>query len=134
MKKIYISLCSFVVLTSCATRVDYIGNSFSPSQQVDVFVVKEAITRPYDIIGKGYVRMATPFSSIEKIQKRAVKKAKQKGAHAVLVQDYFVLNTDSNISTSFQTDSSKNVLSTSSVQAHPTIGSGFQVLFIRYKP
>lgn len=123
-----------IFIGSCATRVDYIGNAYAPIKQVDVFVTKEAIQKPYDVIGKGYVRMGTAFSSFEKVQKRAVEKARQKGAHAVLVQDYFVLNTDSYISTSFSTDSSKNVMGTGTVQTSPAIGSGLQVLFIRYRP
>ena len=132
MKQFYPAVLAFLIC-SCATRVDYIGNAYAPIKQVDVFVVKEAITKPYDVIGKGYVRMGTAFSSFEKVQKRAVQKAKQKGADAVIVQDYFVLNTDSHIATTFSTDSSKNVLGTGSVQNNPTIGSGLQVLFIRYR-
>lgn len=134
MKKFYPAFITLTILSSCATRVDYIGNAYTPSKQVDVFVEKDAIKKPYDVIGKGYVRMGTAFSSLEKVQKRAVEKAKQKGAHAVIVQDYFVLNTDSHISTSFSTDSSKNVVGAGSVQTNPAISSGLQVLFIRYRP
>jgi hypothetical protein len=132
MKKLYFSFCSMLLLTSCATRVDYIGKAYAPSQQVDVFVDKSTVGKSYDVIGKGYAHIATPFTSLEKVQKKAVSKARQKGAHAVIIEDYFVLNTDSNISTTFRTDSTKNI--TGDAQAHPSVGSGFQILFIRYKP
>ena len=85
-------------------------------------------------MGKGYVRMGTAFNSYESIQKKAVAKAKQKGADAILVEDYFVLSTDSDIATTFIKDSSRSAISVGGVQAHPSIGSGFQILFIRYKP
>ena len=134
MKKIYFSFCSVLLFLSCATRVDYIGNAYAPSGQVDVYVVKDAIKKQYEVMGKGYVRMGTAFNSYESIQKKAVAKAKQKGADAILVEDYFVLSTDSDIATSFIKDSSRTAISVGGVQAHPSIGSGFQILFIRYKP
>lgn len=133
MKKIYLPFFSFIFLLSCATRVDYIGNAYAPSQKVEVFVVKDAIKKQYEVIGKGYVRMGTAFSSYESIQKKAVAKARKRGADAVLIEDYFVLNTNSDITTTYTKDSSGAAIGASHVQAHPSIGSGFQILFIRYR-
>jgi hypothetical protein len=134
MKKIYLSVGSVLLLLSCATRVDYIGSTYAPSDQVDVYVARDAIKKQYEVMGKGYVRMGTAFSSFEKIQKKAVAKARQKGADAVLVEDYFVLSTDSDMATTFAKDSSRALVGMSHTQAHPSIGSGFQILFIRYRP
>lgn len=132
MKKLYFSFFPFL-LTACATQVDYIGATYAPSQQVAVFVSKDAVKKDYEVIGKGYARMGSPMGSIEKIQKKAVSKARQKGADAVIIEDYFVLQQDNSITTALRSDSS-SLLSIAGGGSHPTIASGFQILFIRYRP
>lgn len=89
MTKIYISFLSLALLTSCSPTLNYLGNSYQPTNAVDVYVDETAIAKEYTIMGKGYVHFysgAVP----ESIQRKAISKAKQKGADAVLFKDYFV--------------------------------------------
>ena len=135
MRKLYFSFLPALIVSACATRVAYVGSSYTPTQQVEVFVTQQAVKKPFDIIGKGYVHTPPSFSNEEKIQRKAVEKAKQKGADAVIIEDYFVLATDNSVTTSVVSDSSRKVsVGVGTAQAHPSVTSGFQILFIRYKP
>ena len=134
MKQLYLFVVVLLLITSCATRVNYVGTAYTPSQQVDVYVTKEAIKKPFDVIGKGYVHTPTSFYSEEKIQRKAIAKAREKGAHAVLIEDYFVLRNDNSITTALTTDSSRRVArAVGSVSEHPSVTAGMQIWFIRYK-
>jgi len=135
MKKLYFVVLPAMLLTACATRVDYVGNSYAPTQKVDVFVTQQAVAQPFDVIGKGYAHLPTAFSNVEKMQKKAIEKAKRKGADAVIIEDYFVLATDNSVTTSMVSDSSSRLrIGVGSSSEHPSVTSGFQILFIRYKP
>lgn len=134
MKQVYFSIASLFLFTACATRVNYVGTAYAPSQQVEVFVTKDAIKKPFDVIGKGYVHTPMPFYSEERIQRKAVAKARAKGAHAVLIEDYFVLRNDNSITAAVTTDSSRRTaLAVGSVSEHPSVASAMQIWFIRYK-
>ena len=86
-----------VLLFLSCTKINYVGNSYNPTSNVEVFVDEGAIKRRYDVVGKGYVQSTTTAS--EKIQTKAIEIAKQKGADAILIQDLFTytmgLRTDS---------------------------------------
>jgi hypothetical protein len=114
------------------TQISYIGNSFEPTQRVDVFVDESSVTTPYKIIGKGYVK-ASFFTKVEEIQEKAILKAKEKGADAVLIKDYYVPNTGAAINTSMRTDSlGKGTVSIGQTTVQQTGSSGFNVLFLKY--
>ena len=135
MRKLYFSLLPALFVSACATRVAYVGSSYTPTQQVDVYVTQQAVKKPFDIIGKGYAHTPVSFTNEEKIQRKAVEKAKQKGADAVIIEDYFVLATDNSVTTSVVSDSSRKVsVGVGTAQSHPSVTSGLQILFIRYKP
>ena len=129
MKKLYLPL-GFVFMTSCGTQVNYLGSSHPETTAVDVFVSQSAVKQPYELIGKGYVERHVGLpASVEKIQRKAVKKAKLKGANAVVIEDYFLIDKTSGITT--QIDSSKSLILP--VTISPTVGSGLTILFLRYK-
>lgn len=73
--------------------MSYVGNTYSPTTKIDVFVTASSIKRPYTIIGKVY--LANPhFPSIVgnmgAVQKKAKIRARAVGADAVLFYDYFI--------------------------------------------
>jgi Icc-related predicted phosphoesterase len=99
---------------------------------VDVYVDESAVTNPYKIIGKGYVK-SYPFTKVEEIQEKAILKAKEKGADAVLIKDYYVPNTGAAINTSMRTDSiGKGTVSIGQTTVQQTGSSGFNILFLKY--
>ena len=129
MRKLYTPL-FLILFCSCGTQVKYVGSSHPQTKNVDVFVDKASVTKPFDIIGKGYIQrnIGLPVS-VEGIQRKAVEKAKLKGANAVLIEDYYVVDKTSSITT--RIDSSRNILQM--LNTSPALSSGFSVLFIRYK-
>jgi hypothetical protein len=135
MKKCYILSFLLPLLFACSTgtQINYIGNSFEPTQRVDVFVDENAITDPYKVIGKGYIK-TNYFTKPEQIQEKAIVKAKEKGADAVLIKDYYVPNTGAAINTTMHTDSvGKGTVSVGTTTVQQTGSSGFTVLFLKYR-
>lgn len=135
MLKLYFTLLIILVFTSCSVSVDYLGDSFAKTSHVDVYVESAAIKKNYTVIGKGYEKL-NYFSrnGIEKLQFKAIQKAKQRGADAVLFQDYYLLHSGTAISTTAKIDSlSKGVVTTSNTYAGPVISSGRNILFLKYE-
>jgi len=133
MYKIY-SFFLVVLFSSCLPKINYLGNSYAPTKEPDFFVDETSIERPYKIMGKGYPER---FGSLllETMQKKAVEKAKTKGADAVLIQDYFIYSGVGNIHSVYHCDSSgKGLLTTgSSAFAADNLDSPqFIVLFLKY--
>ena len=82
MKK-YVSLVVLVALLAigCA-EVDYVGESFWPTTNVDLYFSKEDIEKEYTVMGHA-IGSGTYDSNA--IQKALIEEAKEKGADAVLI-------------------------------------------------
>lgn len=127
MRKIYTP--HILILFASCTQVNYLGTSYSETQNVDVFVTEASVKKPFDVIGKGYVRHTLgPVPKVETIQKKAVEKAKLNGANAVVIEDYYLVDKTSGISI---TDSLKRTRILN--DGNPAISSGFMILFLKYK-
>ena len=133
MNKVYFFLFA-VLLTSCLPRISYLGNTYASTKDPDLFVDEKNIERPYKVIGKGYPVRFTLFSS-ELLQKKALQKAKDKGADAVLIQDYLVQNAVANVNSVYRSDSAGPGLITtgSSAISHENgVYTSFTILFLKY--
>jgi hypothetical protein len=132
MKLLYTALLFFA--SSCATRLHYIGNSFTPSRQVDVFVDPSSIAKPYTIVGKGYIKEGVGSPNyIKRIQPLAINKAKQKGADAVLIQDYYTPGA-ADLHTLLRTDSvGRGTVTVGNTTVQQASFQNFTVLFLKYK-
>lgn len=123
-----------LTLISCGVRLDYLGSSFSPTGHVDVFVDASAIKKPYTIIGRGYIDYG-PYakSRIERMQSMAVKTAKEKGANAILFQDYYLKHDGTSIQALSKTDSlDKGPATVPTGAVGPVISAGQNIFFLRY--
>ena len=130
MLKHYFYSLLIVSLFSC-TKINYVGNSYDPTNNIEVFVDEGAIKRKYDIVGKGYLSTAMSAVNPERIQTTAVAKAKQKGADAVLSKDYVIPVTS--IDRRLQTDSvNKGVVLIGSTTMRQNSSPEFVVLFLKY--
>lgn len=131
MVKLYASFLFVILLSSCGTRVNYVGQTATASNQsVDVFVDASTIDRSYTIIGKGYIDYTFRLN-YERMQRKAVNIAKEKGADAVLFEDYYVVDKETSLTTSLSTDSTRSVKAQNSV--NPVLLSRQQILFLKYK-
>jgi hypothetical protein len=125
-----------LALSSCGSHLNYLGSSYSPTKNVDVYVDASAIKHPYTIVGKGYMEYGVggySKSSIEKMQAKAIQKAKSKGADAILFQDYYFKDNGASMQTVTKADSvGKSLLSVQTGNINPVISSRTDILFLKY--
>jgi hypothetical protein len=130
MTKYYTSLLALALL-SCGTRIHYLGRTSVPTKDIDVYVDASAIKKPFTIIGKGYPRNVVGTENLRKLQEKAIRLAKEKGADAILFQDYYLTRDDAHVYKLNQSDSTGRVtLSNSSVV--PAVSSERNILFLKY--
>lgn len=131
MTKFYLLFASVSLFSACSPTLNYLGNSFQPTQNVDVYVDESSISKDYSIMGKGYV-FHYGHTIPESLQKKAITKAKQKGADAVLFKDVFLPVTTS--PTRSKKDSSGGI----TVAINPSLPASsasaeMVVFFLKYK-
>lgn len=132
MIKIYFALLPVLGFASCSPSLHYIGNSYTPTKNIDVFVDEAAIAKKYTVVGKGYARNGT-WSTLENIQPKAIAKAKQKGVDAVLIKDYYIPVLPV-VNASVKTDSlSKGLLTIGNTIVPQESPPQFIVLFLKYQ-
>ena len=133
MNKFYSLL--LIAIYSCGSHMNYLGSSYAPSKNVDVYVDNAAIKRPYTIIGKGYMEYGYTLTNkrIDKMQAKAIEKAKAKGADAILFQDYYFKENGASINTVTKADSvGKSLLTVQTGNISPVISSRTDILFLKY--
>ena len=91
MKTIAISFAFLVaigcmsIVTGCVTT-DYVGKTYAQTTQVDLYFSESDITRPHEIMGS--VRSEAPdLLTFEQMEQELIKKAMEKGADAVLIEN-----------------------------------------------
>jgi hypothetical protein len=125
-----------IVFYSCGSHMNYLGSSYAPSKKVDVYVDPSAIKRSYTIIGKGYMEYGYTLTKkrIDKMQVKAIEKAKAKGADAILFQDYYIKEDGASINMVTKTDSvGKGLLSVQTGRVGPVVSSRTDILFLKYE-
>ena len=73
-----------ILAIGCA-NVKYVGNSFDPTDDVDMYFSKEEIKKEYTIIGHA-VGSSGLFGSDDQVMEKLIEKAKSVGADAILVK------------------------------------------------
>lgn len=73
----------FFLLAGCAS-IDYIGDTYSPTQYVDMYYDKADIARPHKVMGQMTVE-ENEFADTSDMMKELKKEAMARGADAVLV-------------------------------------------------
>jgi len=75
---------SLLLLTiSACARVNYIGNSYPPTQRVEIFFEEEKIEDSYELIGKAVASSRND----EQGRNALLKRAREEGADAILIED-----------------------------------------------
>lgn len=73
-----------VLMTVSCTKIDYVGKSYTPTENVDIYFSLEDITGSYEVMGH-LTATAGDFVGSEKMQEDILKKAREKGADAVVI-------------------------------------------------
>ena len=81
MRNVLTFLAVSFLFAACGPSVQYIGRTYPPTQNVDIYFNASDITKQYEVIGKvnGYAS-----AKFDAIQNKIIKEAKQKGADGVI--------------------------------------------------
>jgi len=132
MIKFYPLLLSFLFCSCVTHRQGYLGSSYTPTKNVDVFVEVSTIKKPYTVMGKTFIETDS-FTNLERVQQKAIEKAKQKGADAILFQDY-LFQDGGTIQTVSRPDSSKSSsVKVRTTTTSPIVTRRLDILFLKYE-
>jgi len=135
MKKIYFLLLP-VFIYGCSTTIQYVGKSYRPGDDPEVFVAESEIKRPYSVIGRGYIKVGVPSLGVNwnQVQKKAIKKGWQHGADAVLIVQKNIINPLPAFQTYGSVDSVGSGIQTySRSEAYYPVSTWHDILFLKYK-
>jgi len=82
--KIFVTFVLLLFLVFGCAHINYVGKSYDPTDQVDVYYSQEDIAREYTVMGHA-IGGGQLLVSTSKIQNELIEKAKSKGADAVLI-------------------------------------------------
>ena len=88
MFKYTVSLLALLVLfvAACA-KIDYIGQSYPPTTQVDLYFSEQDIREDYQVMGH-VIAQAHQGISIENLQKKLEAKAREEGADGIVIHGF----------------------------------------------
>ncbi len=89
-------------LAGCATT-DYVGQSYPPTENVDIFFSTDDIERQYTVMGTAKTE-GTEYLSFEAIEQQLVKDAMARGADAIVIDGMETITVGSTTTTSGQSD------------------------------
>jgi len=84
MRRIVSLAAAALLLAAGCTKIDYVGKQFSPTVDVDIFFAMDDVEREYEVMGH-LTATANDIVSAEKMQEEILKKAREKGADAVVI-------------------------------------------------
>jgi hypothetical protein len=79
-----LALVALLLLIAGCTKIDYIGEEYAPTTQVDMYFSEADVTQDFHVMGH-LVATAGDIVSAEKMQKKIMEKAREKGADAVII-------------------------------------------------
>lgn len=122
-----------LMLYSCDSHLNYLGSSYTPTKKVDVFVDASAIKRSFTVIGKSSVEMfRSTAANFERMQERAIEKAKEKGANAILFQDLYILENRISSHVVSRPDSAGKSIVTKTGVIGGDVSTRKEILYLRY--
>lgn len=93
MKKYLYLILILLFITACV-NTDYIGKSFAPTTNVDVYFSESDIDKEYEVMGK-ISEEATEYLPFDKLQQEMIEQAKAKGADGIILGDMEKVETGS---------------------------------------
>lgn len=99
MKRAFFALVLLILLSGCAS-ISYLGDTFPPTQHVDLFFSESDIEKDYRVIGRMEATADADelLYSTDKFTRAILKKAAEKGADAVVILDFGKVTTGVNAS------------------------------------
>lgn len=121
-------------LNACAVQTTYIGKSYAPSAAPESFFSWNDVTRPYETMGH---ITASPilFFSLEKAQQAIEKRAREKGADAVVFEGIGSSVSPPSYTTTERIEHHEDgsATRTSTTQRNETVSRWIEATFIKYR-
>jgi hypothetical protein len=74
-----------IIAASCSPRINYLGKSYTPTQNVDLFFDEHDIKKEYEVMGvMKNEGSELEYSDLDAIKKAMIEKARENGADALL--------------------------------------------------
>ena len=81
---------SCLLVLSCSPKINYLGDTFSPTQHVDMYFDEHDITKEYKVIGMMKNEAdELEIDDVEAVKKAMLKKARDVGADAILFLGFY---------------------------------------------
>ncbi|MCC8407801.1 DUF1471 domain-containing protein [Mucilaginibacter sp. UR6-1] len=129
-----IFLVTFLVmglLAACSTP-SYFGKTYSPTQNVDVYLDKADVKKPFTTMGT--TKVGKGFSSLESAQQKVIELGKAKGADGVIMSlTEEVISTQQTGTGVVTQNKKKNVTGTSSSTTMDVKSKKITATFIKYE-
>jgi hypothetical protein len=89
-----------IILLGCTT-INYIGESYPPTQHVDLYFSEEDIEKEYNVVGRviATANSSEDVYSSDKFTKAILKKAREKGADGVVIFEFGISTRTSTVTT-----------------------------------
>ncbi|PVD52971.1 hypothetical protein DC498_06275 [Terrimonas sp.] len=110
MKKTIMAIALSILFNACAPTIQYIGKSYNPTANVDLYMDTHDIKKDYEVIGKTDGISGVFGSTFEEIQSKIIEEAKKRGADGVIIynMEQRVLGTTSSTAASWNTSVSNH--------------------------
>lgn len=87
---------SILFLISCSSTINspvvhYLGDTFSPTEKIDIYYDSTAVNREYKIVGR-ITNENSYVSSVEQVRTVMIKKAQEVGADGIIFSDLMARN------------------------------------------
>ena len=127
-----LSLVLLLIISACSPKVNFIGNQYAPTQQVDMYFDAKDIDQEYKVMGFLQNEGREFANNPEKIKVALIEEAKRRGADAILFGDGYDELVNSTDALGFGSKSGKgNLFGTgSSWNNHVKV---FKVKLIKYQ-
>lgn len=123
---------TLLILVGC-TQIDYIGQEYPPTDNVDLYFDEDEVGRDYKVMGQ-LIATAGEWVSAEKMQKKIKKKAMEKGADGVVIlglERYISGETTKYSETTTDKKDKTKISGSSTTQAEEK--KEIKAIFIKYK-
>lgn len=140
MNRIYLLALLSLLLTNCSPHVQYIGRTYQPTEEVDLYFNPTDIKHEYETMGRVEGIAGMLYTDYSDIQEEIIKVARRKGADGVLIYNMGkrTLSQNTNSATRVGTGSTdifggKQTMVTTSSSTNALTQNTLQADFIKYK-
>ncbi len=126
-------LALFVLFVAACAKIDYIGQSYSPTTHVDLYFSEADIREDYRVMGH-VIAQANEGISVENLQKKLEAKAREKGADGIVVHGFDRIQTGETTTYNEETQREKKKRSIAAITITSTEEERqIKAIFIKYE-